>query len=416
MKNLFKISTKLQFRSKMTKYTILFLTIMTLLMMFLFTYKETIKNYLNGDVHRQFTMFLANKIPDEEDYIWTRKELDAMQKEIREIPHVVFTTYQYAFGTYFEFPEFKNDVLEGNAMIYAASNETLPEIARGSNFPDDEGNYLICPENFYPTSVWAQKGNLKSKDKIDLSSYIDKEITLGYNTRIMNHKTMDFKIVGTYKNDKNNFDEYICYSNKSTMIEVGKQVYEGYIDEVTNRDAIDYQSQIFYRIDDSKNAEFVKDKLQKLGYVVEEGFSFTPEVALKIIKKLNIFIVMSILCIFIIEIVLFRYSKIENENNFNLLHIIGYKKKNILIIYIFSNVIQIVISWIISFILIMIGLGILHLILNFYPFIFDKFRICINYTSPLLVALLTLISALINYISVRNKINGDFYETKGNNI
>ena len=414
MRNLLKISTKFQFRSKMAKYNILFLTIMILLTIFLFAYKETLKHYLDVDAYKQFNLFFANKITDEENHIWTTKELDLMQKEIQEIPHVTFTTYQYAFGTYFEFPEFKSDILEGYAMVYAASNETLPEIADGTNFPDDDGNYLVCPENFYPTSVYAQKNTLKSKDKINIDSYLGKEITLGY--RIKDHKTINFKVVGTYKNDEHNFDEYICYGNRSAMIEVGKQVYEGYKDEVSGLDAIDEQSQIFFRIDSFENTEFVKDELQKLGYVVDDGFVFTTEVADKIFQKLDTFIVMTILCIIFIEIALFRNFKIENENNFNLLHVIGYKKKNILSIYIFSNVIQIIISLIISAVILLIGLGILHLILSFYPFIFDKYKICLNYSSPLIVICLTIVSALINYFSVRNKINGNFYEQENDNI
>lgn len=416
MKNLFKISTKLQLRSKATKYNILFLTIMILLMIFLFTFKESLKNYVNSDIDRQFNLFFAIKIPDKEDYNWSTKELDEMQKEIRKISHVTFTTYQYAFGTYFKFPDFENDKLEGYAMVYAASNDTLPEISNGTNFPDDKGDYLICPENFYPTSVYAQKNELTSKDKIDLNPYLNKNITLEYDSRIKEHKNANFKIVGTYKNDKNNFDENICYSNRSAMIKIGQEVYEGYKDEVSNTEAIKSQTKIFFRIDSYENAKFVEDELQKLGYIMEDGFIFTTEVADKIFYKLNNFIVMAIICIIVIEIILFRNFKIENENNFNLLYVLGYKKKNILIIYILSNIIQIFISLLISALILLIGLGILYLVLSIYPFIFDKYQICISYLSPLIVVCLTILAAAINYISVRNKINGEFHEPENNNI
>ena len=149
---------------------------------------------------------------------------------------------------------------------------------------------------------------------------------------------------------------------------------------------------------------------------MEDGFIFTTEVADKIFYKLNNFIVMAIICIIVIEIILFRNFKIENENNFNLLYVLGYKKKNILIIYILSNIIQIFISLLISALILLIGLGILYLVLSIYPFIFDKYQICISYLSPLIVVCLTILAAAINYISVRNKINGEFHEPENNNI
>ncbi len=416
MKNLFKISTKFQLRNKMTIYNIIFLTIMILLMIFLFTYKETIKNYLDVDVYNStFTRFFANKIAEDERN-WTREELDSMQKEIRKIPHVKFTTYQYAFGTTFQIPELTNDILNGYIIGYAASNDTLPEIVKGNNFPDDKGNYLICPENFYPTSVYVDRYKLSAKDKVDINSYLNKKITLAFDTYAGEHKTSDFEIIGFYKNDKNNFDEDTCYTNRSSMIEIGKKLYEGAIDEVSGKNTIDEQTQIFIQIDNFKNTEFVKKELKNLGYIVEDAFYFAPENLNKITNNLNIFIGISIICIIIIEIMLFKNFKIENENNFNLLYVLGYKKKNILITFIFSNLIQIIISLLSSVILLFIAIGIILLILNVHPFIFSKFRVCFNFSSIVLVIGITLLSALVNYLTIRKKINGEFCEEKTNDF
>lgn len=412
MKNLFKISTTFQLRNKMTLYNIIFLTTMTLLMIFLFTYKETIKNYLDVDIYNStFTKFFANKIT-EDNHTWTTKELDNMQQEIKEIPHVKFMTYQYAFGTTFQIPEFTNSTLNGYITGYAASNDTLPEIVKGTNFPDDNGNYLICPENFYPTSVYLDKNKLTKEDKVNIDAYLNKKITLDFDTFKGVHQNTEFELIGLYKNDKNNFDEDVCYINRSSMIEIGKKLYEGDIDEVSGENTINEQTQIFVQIDSFENTEFVKKELQNLGYVVDDAFYFDATNLNKITKKLDIFIGMSIICIIIIEILLFNNFKIENENNFNLLYVLGYKKKNILFTYIFSNLIQIITSLIISLILLLLALIIIHIILSIHPFIFSKYRICLNFSSALIIIGITIFSSLINYFTIRKKINGEFCETK----
>ncbi len=403
MKNSFKIAKKLLFRNKMTKINIIFITLMMLLMIFLFTYKETIKNYLNKDIYdRIFNNYLAFKVRND-DKDWTKEEVDAMQEEIRKIPHVLFTTYQYAFASFLQVPQFKNDKIYGNMIGYVASNETLPKIVSGTNFPDDKGNYLVCPENFYPTFVETLNKKLTKDDKVDLTSYLNKEITIHFSTYKSVPKTLDFKLVGLYKNSDYTYDEYTCFINRSSMINVGKTLYEGEYDPIRHIDAIDEQTNIFYIIDDYKNEPYVTKKLEDLGYIVEDGYDFSLDNYYKLITVLNIFIILVIVCILIIEIILFRKIKIENENNFNLLHVLGFKKKDIFKVFMFSNLIQIFISLIISVLILFIGLGILKYIINIYPFIFAKHRICVNYYSILIVVVITIISSLINYFSIKNK-------------
>lgn len=96
-----------------------------------------------------------------------------------------------------------------------------------------------------------------------MNKYLNKNIDIYYYTynndesKNVNYDTL--KIVGIYDNNTNIIDENICYAHKNLIEKIYNKSYENY-----NQDNI--TPSIFIRVDNIKNIDFVKEKLNDLGY------------------------------------------------------------------------------------------------------------------------------------------------------
>lgn len=302
----------------------------------------------------------------------------------------------YAYRTIIYSSQLSNSKLEGAVEIYAANNDTLPEIIEGTNFPDDNGNYIICPQNFYPTSNLENLKYMSKFDSIIISNYLNQDIEFNYTSNFgVNDYIETFKLIGIYKNNNNNLDENICYVQEKTMEEIAINEFSDDLDENGNSNII-YQEDFVIQVDDISNVEKVKNELIDLNYSYSEMATIYYPFFEDIVNSMNIIIfVLSIISLVVIVII---YIKQFNEDSHNLLLLsyLGYNYKNISLIYVFSCIIQSILSLVISLFISIIFVSLLLFLVDIFPFVFNKWNICFNYTVVIYILIIIIIALLIS--------------------
>ncbi len=232
-----------------------------------------------------------------------------------------------------------------------------------------------------------------------MKKLINKEIAVEYikiigeNTDETEIKTVELKIVGTYKNSKAYLDESSCYGNYNLLNEIYNDAYE-------NVDLSNQIDSIVVQVDSAKNVDLVIDKLNSLKrYNSIRALEFDDS----LIETLNIIVyVVTGLCL-IFSFITIIYITEKNLNlhliNINILRTIGYRNKDIeKINYLNTNFLMIII-----FLILAISVTIFQIIyitiIYFKPLVFSKLPICIDYTSILLsIIVIALTYNLSTYI------------------
>jgi ABC-type antimicrobial peptide transport system permease subunit len=97
----------------------------------------------------------------------------------------------------------------------------------------------------------------------------------------------------------------------------------------------------------------------------------------------------------------------EESYQYKIKTFLGYSKSDIRLIYIFSSIFNILISIIGSILISFILVFIMKILINNYPFLFNKWDIIINYFPVLIIAGVLLVATIIS--SIYN-IFGDKYD------
>lgn len=409
MKNNFSL-IKFQLRKKSNILSIIVIGIAMSIIILLGTYNESQRSAVTHET---------------KDYIyarllWVGKQGD-IEDNIKELNNVKYITnvvnsYEYQHGM-LPIDEFKTKKLTGDIWLMSSNNKSLPKIVKGTNFPDDNGYYMICPANFYPTNSYNIFKKLSIYDKFDIDKYLNKEINFEYFGNNYHYArenpninpddyifNINIKLIGLYKNDDYNIDENICFVNNKTLHDIVKNEFKDDIDPVTKVDNYELQkgSQIV-EVDDASHVKLVEEELKKLGYSIDYMFETDYESLDK--TNANITLICSLI---IIIIAIFMYLMLEkdyeeNKDYYNLLHILGYNNKEINKIYLNSCILKIffwiIISLLISIIVCLIG----SLIIKIYPFLIYKYRIVYDYKYVLIVLGLSVIVTLINYLVHRKR-------------
>ncbi len=407
MKNYFKLAIKFQIRRKETIFNIIFISLTAFLILGFSSYYLSSQEYLKNDIYDvkpyrkldvQNDINIELEETDKEYINLLNKELNRQKEELRNIPHVTNVVNTYAERTILTVNDFKINNLNGEIEVNSSNNDSLPEIVYGTNFPDEDGNYMVCPENFYPTDAISYK-NLSIFNKIKIKDFLNKTITSNYQSSFQTETySIDYKIVEFYKNNKTHFDENICYVTNNSMMEIINNYYSDDIDVIRGVNNIIHQTTLTIEIDNLENMEFVKSQLDNLGYGYKEiayiDEAWFKEIHNNVVKYIYIALIISFVLLFIVFIKELK----EDISNYKLLSILGYSKKNIKAIFIISAVIQFIFSLILSLLLLVILYGLAILILYCFPFIMNKWTLYINYSSILLVVPILFASTIINIL------------------
>lgn len=334
------------------------------------------------------------------------------KNDISNIPHIVTILHEYNIASQFlSSEEFKTTNTDSTVEAYTADNLSLPKIEYGTNFPDDQGFYMVCPTTMYPNSILTGNNinfKITNKDRIDMQQYLNKTIQFQFeNVNNMNIKkeSIDIKIVGLYEVDKRSLDDNTCYINENA---------KKYIYDTLNKDLPSYIEQsnpeaAVIIIDDIKNLEKVENELSKIGYRLDPYTIIDPNF-LQDTKKINktYSLLLSYICIILLFIIFFKNTKNRLEHN-KLLKYLGAKNNNIYLINITHNMLILLLAFIISIILSIIYRGLLEVIIYFRPFLFSKKEIVFSITYLLKIFIIifpsTFVISMLNNIYIKYKLS-----------
>lgn len=371
MKNIFNL-IKFQLRKKTNILTIIIIGILISIALLNNIYNASMNN-MTKDIgeSKEFRSFNVYKDDNDEKLI----------DELKSIKYVINATPAYEYlGYALNVDTFITSKLNGEFSVTPASNESLPKIVKGINFPDDEGYYMVCPQNFYPTS--GEMKYMTIFDRFPVEKYLNKEISIQYYGQKygLNHSSdyifnMNIKLIGLYKNNDYNIDENKCYVNSKVMHDYVLNYYKDLEEEYKAQKSLGF----VIEVDSKKNINYVENKLKEYGYTYEPlGF-----IVLEGIEETNnntqtlIYILMLIIVIFIF--IVLEKDYIENKDYYKLLSVVGYDNKKVKLIYIMSSLLKIGFCVIFGLIISAMICGLAYLFLTIFPFWMFKYRIVISF-------------------------------------
>ena len=386
------------FREKTTIFTFILIGIVMSLTIIVKTYYDTSYHGYYGDIRENidYNTYWVSKINEEKVPVDDFR--NKVRSELEEIEHVVGVFHNMTWQSGAIIEQFKKDSKrDGRINLRAATNESLPQIVEGGSFPNDNNeDYIICPENFFPIGDNLKKYN--RFDMVNLKKYLNKKLTLKY----MNYNTMNenlelsFKLVGIYKNSATSTDENVCYVKENTL----NTMYINGMDTSSSNIITDQnyeEAAVFYvQVDQYKNMESVKKELEHLNYsmidtIVIPAYDQFDKIASNI-STINI--VLNVVIFVLIFLVLMKQF-FDNCRYYNLLYCLGYTKRDICFIHMIVNFILIIFSSTITLILSIFMKSILDFVIYFKPFIFSKFELIMNYSSLWYIIPLAMITSFI---------------------
>ena len=304
----------------------------------------------------------------------------------------------YEYSSVISSDLFKTDKFKGDIQIYNSSNESLPEIVKGTNFPDDDGYYMVCPVNFYPESLTNIKYYSK-KDNLDLTPFLGNEITFHYNALLYSVNpddkykfTIPIKLVGLYKNADNYYDESECYVNRKTIHDITKNEYSDLQE--------DYTYQVTHpvyalNLTSFENLETVEKKLERLGFNYNRMFYFDENETQKINNTADLVCNIAIVIIFIFIFLIFQKDYYEDKEYYKQLNVIGFNSTEIRSVYCTYLFIKTFVYLLSALIITILFIVIIKVITNNYPFILSKLRVLYSFDGISAVLLIFAFNLLL---------------------
>ena len=362
------IFIKTFFRKKQNYLNTIMLTILFVFISILSCYYYTTKNYLENDIKNGITYKrLYVEIANDDSKEVSRKKLE-------KIDHIVSVINETSYFNGIHSKELATKYTDGIVEIYAANNNSLPKIIKGSNFPNNDGNYLICPQNFYPNGSETSVKELTSEAKFDLDDYIGKNIKFYYPDLYTNRiYEADLILVGLYENNKTNIDESTCYTTENTMHEI-------FFNQNKNDKDFDESmyTSFFIQVDDIKNINKVIKSIEELKYDYQYVSTINYDYFNNIFFNTKIIVVILFFIITIlIALIIYKQFK-DNYNYYKLLNYTGYTSRNIIHINLISSLLLLSIS---IFLSVLVSLVIYILVNNYLiknPFFMNKWNIIYN--------------------------------------
>lgn len=389
--SVFNIELKKIFRSKRKIINVIIISIFITLIIAVKSINATTNNYLKNDIfhdynHRQISVVYDNENVDYSDL--TKIENDVMK--VKHIDSAYSMLYANSIATIKEY----EGNLTGDIYTFVANNNSILHITNGTNFPDELGNYMICPENFYPYLNYVKINKLNSKDKYNLKNKIGQEFTLQYrNFKTQRKMETKVKLVGLYKNQANQIDENVCFVTKKVNEEIVLGSYSG----DTMWDIKQYNS-LTAVVDDVRNIDIAVDELKKSGYYATRSTIIAYDHFEKIFKFINK-IYNILLILFGVFLFIFCYKEYnDNYKDYKLLEVLGYNKNQLMKSVVAHALIELLLCFIISLIFVLLSKISINILLYYKPMIFNKWTIIIDFKSSILIYLFLFMVYIFIYL------------------
>lgn len=317
---------------------------------------------------------------------------------LSNMEHVVNIVSHKSYGELY-----LSDINNINTEIRLVSllDNNILDIKYGRNIK--QSDELVCNNTFYPyTPILSDNDISLDRDLIIHGKDIFKNVFTFRSLNQSDDNEHVFKIVGTYDGTSMMDSLNTCYASPD-IIEKLNSPCNGYIvNEVVGGEEIicDNYDGVVIRIDSIDNISLVKNKLKDMGYSVfqydvpdEEGillFSYGP---------LTVIIFILLISLIVIENII-KKKIIERKKYYGILKVSGFDNNMIISIDLKENLIVIISSSILSFIIFAIGFTILKYNI-FDSFLYEGF----NLNIPLLAIFIFLgIYILILNFIIRYKL------------
>ena len=395
MKNSFNL-VKFQLRKKSNYLTALIIGILIAVAILSNTYQKTNTNFVENDIYQNLD-FRQLRVTGKSD-----REKD--MATLKDITHIVNVAYMTHINKTVEIVELDNN----STNLNSATNESLPKIIMGSDFADDDGAYMVCPYNYYKFADFITKNT--KENRIDLKKYLNTELTLKYygNLYGITKDPTDIyetkvRLVGIYKNSDYSIDEADCYVNHKVYNEIVENMYK--------KDKSNYEfnktSNFIITVDDIKNLEEVEETLKNLDFNYEAisfiNYDKLAEMNNQVTHIITFIFILISLFIFLI------YQKDFNDDKeyYILLYKLGYNMSKVKITYIITMMLKTIIYLFFTLIISSITYIGLKTVLDYYPFLFYKYRLMYDLKSIIYVIFLFIINIILNGFINFRKIDND---------
>lgn len=310
--------------------------------------------------------------------------------ELNSTEHIVYA-YNDSYNAIHGDIKFNDNSESGTVKIIPVNDKFSPLIVKGRKIMNKEE--IICPIEY-------ASSNKKSKSElISLHDYLNKDVEILYyqpvltsvngNVNIsLNGFTKKVKLVGLYANALSMTSSNECYMLDDELMEMTEKseaLFSGETDGSFNQEIASYVI-----VDNPDNIDIVIEDLTQKGYqYVERVIEFD----FNLIKTIN-FTSYAVLCILLIIIflILITYIKkivIKQRTNISLYKILGYTNKNIVNITMTELFLILMVGFISSVIVYLIGITIFNLItdnLLYNLLAICKLRLSITYELLLFVS------------------------------
>lgn len=346
-----KFSFVKSFRNKNNIFFIIILTICSLTLMGVLTYRnyhlQNLDNKINKDI--SFRSIIVTPNSDEIIEHYEDKNYDYGYDNVKNLDHVL-EIYNMDYNNYgVQSETFKNDQFEGTIRLLYGSENSIPNNIIGTKINSTDTGVAICPTKFYPT-ITNDTTNLNKyidgKDILNTSFKISETILKAVdgknvNTGLFYEKT--YKIVGLYNSSESLKYPFDCFISTRDM----KELYDETLGEA-NENSV---SSMIAIVDEQKNVEEVLEQISDLGFRAEVKAFVKTDFVNNLTLITNIIIFSSCIAIMLLAIFYVKKKNILNSNHIGIQQAFGFSnldiQKNSLIEIVILNFISYIISIII---------------------------------------------------------------------
>ena len=324
-------------------------------------------------------------------------------KNMSNISHVndVFIDDYQMYSVFLD--SINNISIKGNFYLVGATNEMLSK-KYGVNV-ELKDNEIVCPKLFYPSDNIEGHRFTTSSKLIDMENLKNKNINIHYYKYIDDYnskqKNLTLKLTDIYENNHNIIDENICYSNRNLIKNIFDDSYE-------NVDLSNQIGSIIISIDDQGYYSEVKEIVEEYGYQITGTFTLNSKFLSFIKVSTYALVIFSLLFVIVFTSNLNKKRLLDRTKEFGIIRSIGGDNKTIFKVLMTEITIILIMCIVYSTMSVIIILSILKIIVNIYPFIFDKIPVVIDYSSLILfIIMITLILVIENMFYARKICNND---------
>ena len=402
LKDIIKHAKNKVLREKKNIYFVLIITICTVVVIGVYTYKNMFMKSVNNTIENDSNYRNILIFPRPEDVDKYGNDYEYTFEDIYEIDHVV-DIYSLRRN---EFLSLDVKTYEDGTINFVRGTEyTLPKDVIGETFSEDDTGVAVCPIDFYPylkepKLYGFENIYLDGKELIGTTFTVEGDIRDRVNGEVIDtgeDYKKDFKIIGVYDAKITGGRAASCYVSAKDIDEL-YDVFWSFMNPNS-------MSATIVKVDDRSNMSYVMQEISALGYHVN-GPQMGVDSGIRITVEMicNAIVAVVIVVTIVLTIAYVKKKVLDDSYDIGLLKALGYQKNDILKI----NVVQIIMIALAGYV---VGLFIFELVYwfvsrYFYGYIVWNSFIIKRYLIGYIVALVIVLTVpgIVDMILIKNRI------------